>query len=77
MALFPNTSSPDYAFTEITTVYINADTDLSSVNTEAGQLWSQTLQTYLAQADTGLVWWGRLLDHPEILKLVAGTIEPQ
>ncbi|KAF2175937.1 hypothetical protein K469DRAFT_679289 [Zopfia rhizophila CBS 207.26] len=67
-SLFPGRST-DYAFTEIHTFRILQDTGIENPDTNAGNVWSRTIQSYLTQTGTNLVWWGRLLEDSLTVKL--------
>jgi hypothetical protein len=63
---------PDYAFTEIKTFYISQELDLENDETKEGEIWANTIRTYIEDLGTKLLWWGRLLEAPDVVKLVVG-----
>jgi hypothetical protein len=68
----PQARPDDYAFTEIKTFDIPQEFVLENDGTREGEIWANTIRTYIKDLGTGLLWWGRLLEAPCIVKLVVG-----
>jgi hypothetical protein len=65
--------SPDYAFTEIRTFHDTEESVIEDEASEEGKIWANTVRTYLENEGTKLLWWGRLLEAPQVVKLAIGT----
>lgn len=63
---------PPYAFTEIINVTFPSPVNLSNNSTAEAQLWEQTIKTYLDHPGTTKVYFGQLLDSPQVVKLIIG-----
>ncbi|KAF2876282.1 hypothetical protein BDV95DRAFT_590424 [Massariosphaeria phaeospora] len=76
MSTLFSTTSDDYAFTSFSTLTIPPSTTLEDPSTPAGKTWADTIEAYLSHPDTGFVWWGRLHDNPEVVKLIVDWTTP-
>jgi len=61
---------PDYAFTEIRTFHVSEKLVLEDAASAAGKIWATTIRTYLEDSGTKLLWWGRLEEDRQRVKLV-------
>jgi hypothetical protein len=68
----PPTAPPAYAFTEIRTFRVAENSVIENDATDEGKIWAHTIRTHLEDEGTGLVWWGRLVESPQVVKLVIG-----
>jgi len=68
----PPQPPPPYAFTEIRTFRISENSEIETEATDEGTIWARIIRTYLEDEGTGLVWWGRLAEAPQVVKLVVG-----
>ena len=62
-----------YAFTEIMNVTFPSPVNLDDTSTSESQLWGQTIKTYLDHPGTTKIWFGQLLDSPQVIKLIIGS----
>lgn len=67
------TPEPPYAFTEIINVTFAFPVNLCDTSTPESQLWEQTVKTYLGHSGTTKIWFGQLLDAPQVMKLIIGS----
>ncbi|KAF2096137.1 hypothetical protein NA57DRAFT_78908 [Rhizodiscina lignyota] len=62
--------STDYAFTEITSFEFTRQVSIEDDTTPACQLWAKTVEAYISHAGTTILAWGRVVESPQVIKLV-------